>query len=152
MAPEAPPPLPRPARLLGWLGLLPAAAALAAAHLAPPREAGLAIHAGALYAGLILSFLGGAWWGLATRGPADMAWRLYGVAVIPSLAAWLLLATPMPSGIMLLGGLVIGSVLVDIGLDGRGLTPAGWLALRLPLSVGLGVLTILLGLAARAPA
>lgn len=145
----ASPALPPAARVLGWLGLLPPAAALAAAHLAPPPEAAFAIRLGALYAGLILSFLGGAWWGLATQGPPDMAWRLYGVAVLPSLAALALLANPGAPAIMLLGGLILASVLVDIGLDGRGLAPAGWLALRLPLSVGLGSLTLLLGLAAR---
>lgn len=146
--PPIPPPLPLAARILGWLGLLPAAAALAAAHLAPADKAALAIQAGALYAGLIFSFLGGAWWGLATHGPLDMAWRLYGVAVIPSLAALALLIGLHPTGIMLLGALILGSVLVDVGLNGRGLTPPGWLALRLPLSIGLGVLTLLLGRAA----
>lgn len=144
----AAPVLPFPARFLGWLGLLPAAAALAAAYFAPPEEAGIAIRAGSLYAGLILSFLGGAWWGLATRAPADMAWRLYGVAVLPSLAALALLAQPGPLSILLLGALILASVLVDIGLDARGLTPAGWLSLRLPLSLGLGLATIGLGLAA----
>jgi hypothetical protein len=139
--------LQRPAFILGWLGLLPAVAAVVAAGLGaqPLRE--LAFRAGALYAGLILSFLGGAWWGLAARA-RERAWLLYGVAVVPSLAALALLLLMDAPGVILMGVLILSTLLVDRALDGFGLTPANWMRLRVPLSVGLGAATILLGILA----
>ena len=40
----------------------------------------------------------------------------------------------------------MGSILVDLRLQALGLTPGGWIALRAPLSVGLGLLTLVAGL------
>lgn len=143
--------LPRPARLLGWSGLLPAAAALAAALLAPQPWPEFAFRAGALYSGLILSFLGGAWWGLATRAGPERAWPLYLVAVVPSLSALALLLVMTPARLVLLGLLIMATVVVDRVLVRLDLAPAGWMALRLPLSLALGLLTVGLGLAAMLP-
>lgn len=143
--------LPRPARLLGWSGLLPAAAALAAVLLAPPPVPEFAFRAGALYAGLILSFLGGAWWGLATRAGPERAWPLYLVAVVPSLAALALLLGMTPVRLVVLGLLVMATLPVDRALVGLGLAPAGWMQLRVPLSLALGLMTVALGVAAMLP-
>lgn len=143
--------LPRPARLLGWSGLLPAAAALAAVLFAPPPVPEFAFRAGALYSGLILSFLGGAWWGLATRAGPERAWLLYLVAVVPSLAALALLLVMTPDRLVVLGLLIIATLPVDRTLARLGLTPAGWMALRVPLSLALGLITVALGLAAMLP-
>ncbi len=143
--------LPRPARLLGWSGLLPAAGALAAALLGPAPLPEFAFRAGALYAGLILSFLGGAWWGLATRAGPERAWPLYLVAVVPSLAALALLLVMTPPRLILLGLLIMATLPVDRLLVGLGLAPAGWMQLRVPLSLALGLLTVTLGAVALAP-
>jgi hypothetical protein len=45
-----------------------------------------------------------------------------------------------------MGGLIMSSVLVDLKLRSLGLTPPGWLPLRLPLSIGLGFMTLVAGL------
>lgn len=144
--------LPRPAMLLGWSGLLPAAAALGAAVLAPPPVPEFAFRAGALYSGLILSFLGGAWWGLATRAGPERAWPLYLVAVAPSLAALALLLAMTPGRLIGLGLVIMATLPVDRALVRLGLAPAGWMRLRVPLSLALGLLTVALGLVALLPA
>ena len=73
-------------------------------------------------------------------------------AVVPSLLA-LATAWPWATGgnwpwpsLLVLGAFLGLSPLVDLRLKAAGLTPAGWMALRIPLSLGLGFLTILAGL------
>lgn len=135
----------RPAFLLGYAGLVPAFTALGIAAFAPPEWRELAFRAGALYAGLILSFLGGAWWGLATRAGPERAWPLYILAVIPSLVALVLLLLLTPERLILLGGLIALTLPVDRLLLKMGLAPANWMKLRIPLTVGLSVATAGLG-------
>jgi hypothetical protein len=137
-----------PAFLLGYAGLIPAFAAVGVAAFAPPEWRELAFRGGALYAGLILSFLGGAWWGLATRAPGHRAWPLYILSVVPSLAALALLMLLTPGRLVLLGILIMLTLPVDRLLLAEGLTPANWMRLRVPLSVGLAGATIGLGLVA----
>jgi hypothetical protein len=142
--------LQRPAFLLGYSGLIPAFAALGVALTAPPEWRELAYRAGALYAGLILSFLGGAWWGLSTRAPAERAWPLYIVSVLPSLAALALLMLLTPERLVMLGALIALTLPVDRLLVKSGLAPQNWMRLRMPLSLGLSLATVGLGLAAMA--
>jgi hypothetical protein len=140
--------LQRPAFLLGYAGLLPAFAALGTAIAGPPEWRELAFRAGALYAGLILSFLGGAWWGLSTRADAEKAWPFYLMSVLPSLAALALLMLLTPPRLVVLGGLIALTLPVDRLLVKSGLAPANWMLLRVPLTVGLSLATVGLGLAA----
>jgi len=137
-----------PAFLLGYAGLVPAFAAVAVAAFAPPEWRELAFRAGALYAGLILSFLGGAWWGLATRAGPERAWPLYILAVIPSLAALVVLMLLTPERLILLGGLIALTLPVDHLLLKIGPAPANWMQLRVPLTVGLSLATAGLGVVA----
>lgn len=138
-------------RLLGFLGLLPQ---LAAALMVLSHDPAMVYHGLSLafaYAALIFSFLGGCWWGLAAAaGRAAPGPYLVGVA--PSLFAlaaalpWMLGWTwPQPS-LVLLGLAIAFSPLVDRALVHGGTAPAWWMALRLPLSLGLGALTLLMGL------
>lgn len=140
--------LPRPAFLLGYAGLVPPLAALATAWLAPPEWREFAFRAGALYAGLILSFLGGAWWGLATRAGPARAWSLYLIAVAPTLAALAILLVLTPARLLILAGLIALTLPVDRLLVQLELAPRNWLRLRVPLTVGLSLATA--GLAAAA--
>ena len=83
----------RPDRLVatfGWAGLIPFWAPLAVA-LAAPLYAGWALEVQAVYAGLILSFLGGARFGRAFTTPGggrtvalSMAPSVFGLAVLAS--------------------------------------------------------------------
>lgn len=145
------PPLPDAAKWLGYAGLLPQAIAVAML-LEDTTLKWIAIAGGYGYAAFILSFLGGAWWGLALSAANPPRW-LYPVAVLPSLIAlatylpWIWgLQWPEPSLWVLAFGLLL-SPLVDRALGRHIALPKGWLRLRVHLSVGLGLTTALLALA-----
>jgi len=142
-------------RWLGLAGLLPQFTCVAVLYAGPAewRESALAIAFA--YAALILSFLGGMWWGIAAAAPAAQRRRTLGwlwiAAVLPSLVAlacflpWALdWAWPEPSLVMLGGAL-----LVTLGVDAElgALAPRWWMTLRVPLSTGLGLATIAAALA-----
>ena len=133
---------------LGLVGLLPQLLVVFALIGGNPEARFVALACGFAYAALILSFLGGMWWGLAAAdGRRSPAW-VWISAVVPSLIAlasaypWMVGAPwPGPSLVML-GIVLIGSLGVDWKLRDLGLTPAWWLTLRIPLSLGLGGMTL----------
>lgn len=141
--------LPRLPYLLGLSGLLPQVAVVAVLISGDVAGRFTALALGFAYAALILSFLGGLWWGLAAANP-DRAPRWVWIAsVAPSLVAlasawpWAVgLAWPGPS-LVVLGVALIAALLVDRALIRLGLAPANWMRLRAPLSLGLGALTLL---------
>ena len=98
---------------------------------------------------LILSFLGGIWWGVAaTRATPEQMPKLMGVAVVPSLIAWLVVAMAWnfpATASTTLGVTITLTPLVDRWLAQRGLVPAWWMKFRLPLSLALGALVLGLG-------
>jgi hypothetical protein len=151
MRDEADATMPPVARILGFAGLLPQLAVVAALALLPPEIGFPASALGYAYAALILSFLGGLWWGLAAASPRAPGW-LYVAAVVPSLLAlatvipWAIgLAWPGPS-LIVLGIAILATFLIDRRVAAAGLAPGWWLSLRRPLSVGLGGLTLIAGL------
>ncbi|MCM0000835.1 MAG: DUF3429 domain-containing protein, partial [Erythrobacter sp.] len=105
---------------------------------------------GYAYAAAIFSFLGGVWWGQAlASGRATTG--AYVLAVMPSLIAVALFLPwtfgwewPGPA-LLYLGALILASPLVDRAL---GYAAPDFLRLRWHLSIGLGVLSIALGLIA----
>lgn len=137
----------RTAAALGFAGLLPQMAAIV---LALGRVGGAPVIA-LVYALTILSFIGGMWWGFAMRHDRDPAQgRLTLVAVVPSLvAAGIGLATlyslRLDLGLVAVGVALLLTLPVDRALVHRGDTPVDWMRLRVPLSVGLGALSILAG-------
>ncbi len=139
--------LPRLAFLLGLSGLLPQI--MAAAIMLHPPHAAFGQFAAFLYAALIFSFLGGLWWGIAAVNPAAPRW-LYLAAVLPTLIAfgagllWIARTGSPSQSLMIVGAGLFLAPLVDWQLDRQHLVPKGWLTMRLILSFGLGVLTILL--------
>jgi hypothetical protein len=145
------PPLPAAARWLGYAGLLPQVIAVAML-LDDATLKWIAIAGGYGYAALIFSFLGGVWWGLALNAAKPPSW-LFPVAVLPSLVAlasylpWIWgLEWPEPSLWILALSLLL-SPLVDSALGRHIPLPAGWLRLRVHLSTGLGLLTMVLAIA-----
>ncbi|MBD8639851.1 DUF3429 domain-containing protein [Sphingomonas sp. CFBP 13733] len=139
--------IPPIARLLGLSGLLPQIGAVALLLGNDPASRFSALAVAYAYAALILSFLGGLWWGLAARTEVAPRW-LWFASVAPSLIAlvtawpWMVgLRWPGPS-LVVLGISLIGALLVDRALVRAGIAPPGWMALRVPLSLGLGVLTL----------
>ncbi len=139
------------ARWLGYAGLLPQMICVALAASGHEWQF-TAIAGGFAYAAAIFSFLGGVWWGQALAGGKAGA-GAYLIAVMPSLIATALFLPwsfgwewPGPA-LMYLGAFILLSPLVDRAL---GLASADFMRLRVHLSVGLGVLTIILGIVAEA--
>ena len=135
------------AYILGLAGLLPQLVCLVAVFDDNTRF--IALSGAFLYAAVILSFLGGFWWGLAVAAPEAPQW-VYGVAVVPSLLAmasgipWLMGSTwPRPS-LAFLGIAIIVALSVDLRLARLGLMPDWMLRLRIMLSAGLGLITLVL--------
>ncbi|TVV76822.1 DUF3429 domain-containing protein [Sphingomonas solaris] len=147
-------------RALGFAGLLPQAAAVVTVALGTAAGgwngglvASLAAVAALIYGAVILSFLGGIWWGFAMRRGNGQG-GLAVLAVVPSLVAAGLVGAAAPLGLrwtlVLLGSAILLTLLVDRRLATAGEAPAGWMRLRVPLSLGLGGLTILAGILAPA--
>lgn len=150
-APGDTPRLPTIARALGLAGLLPQGAVVAVLVFGGADVRFTALSVGYAYAALIFSFLGGLWWGLAAMGGARTPGWAWVAAVTPSLLA-LATAWPWATGgtwpgpsLVVLGVAIAASLIVDLRLKAAGITPDGWLALRAPLSLGLGVLTVAAG-------
>jgi hypothetical protein len=149
----------RAAMMLGFAGLLPSIASVGVLALVPSVTtwnwvvpvAAAAIVA-VVYPLLILSFLGGIWWGLAMRRGAGQG-RLAAIAVLPSLMALVLGGLMLVTGrvgwpLVVIGSTIALTLIVDRHLVAVGDAPAGWMRLRVPLSLGLGGLTILAGMLA----
>jgi len=137
---------------LGLAGLLPQIIVVIALIFGGLEVRFTALCVGFAYAALIFSFLGGLWWGIGAMGGRRTPDWLWFAAVVPSLLA-LASAWPWATGdpwpgpsLVFLGVGIMASVAVDFRLKNVGLAPEGWLGLRLPLSVGLGSLTIAAGL------
>jgi hypothetical protein len=140
-------PLSRTALGLGYAGLLPQILCLAMI-LAGHEWRYAALAGGFAYAAAIFSFLGGVWWGQAVQSGRATA-GAYLVSVVPSLIAVALFLPwtfgwewPGPA-LLYLGALILLSPVIDRAL---GFAPGDFLRLRLHLSIGLGSLTIALGL------
>lgn len=137
------------ARILGYAGLTPQIICLAMV-LSGHEWRYSALAGGFAYAAAIFSFVGGVWWGQAVQsGRASTG--AYLLAVMPSLLAVALFlpwtfgwSWPGPA-LLYLGALILASPLIDRAL---GFAARDFLRLRWHLSLGLGGLTIALGLAA----
>jgi hypothetical protein len=138
-----------PARLLGYAGLSPQILCLGLI-LSGHEWRYSALAGGFAYAAAIFSFLGGVWWGQAVQsGRATTG--AYLIAVMPSLLSVALFLPwtfgwewPGPA-LLYLGALIALSPLIDRAL---GFAARDFLRLRWHLSLGLGGLTIILGLMA----
>lgn len=146
--------VPRAALILGLAGLLPQIAAISVELGGNPAYLFTAEALAFAYGALIFSFLGGLWWGLAARADPAPDW-VYGIAGVPSLIA-LAAAVPWATGarwpgpsLIVLGIGIIAALAVDRRLVADRLAPAWWMRLRVPLSLGLGGLTLIAGIAAR---
>ena len=135
---------PRVAAWLGYGGLIPFVGSLALCYFGDPGAQRLGIHAMATYAAVILSFIGGIHWGIATqvRGRQTVAW--YVASIMPSLIGWaaLLLTPPATLGILLLcfTGWYVYERSMPIGQT----FPAWFVRLRLHLTSG-AVAALVLG-------
>lgn len=140
------------ARMLGFAGLLPQL--IAFLLIATRLDAALGTLLAFGYAVLIVSFLGGVWWGLAMQDGRRQP-RIAAAAVGPTLIGFALMIARILGlqsnvALVLLGVVVLLTLLIDRMLVADDHAPPGWMGLRVPLSMGLGALTIMAG--ALAPA
>ena len=140
--------LPSIARWLGFAGLLPQLLLVAALISEVSNSSFTAANLALVYSALILSFLGGTWWGLAARSAARVPLWIWLAAIATSLIGFAALAATVIGqeprmSLYFVGGALIGALGVDFRLATTGMCPRGWLGLRVPLSLGLGGLTIL---------
>lgn len=137
--------VPRPALILGWLGVLPFAAltlATAAGPL-PHQAAGAGLLA---YGVVILSFMGGAQWGLSMRAPEEVMARGLTISVLPALIGFVCWFLPLRVALLGLALTFLGLLIYDIGSARTGLAPGWYPVLRRQLT-GAVVLCLLLGMA-----
>ena len=94
---------PRAATILGWCGVSPfvALAGATALQMGDPAQVSGALR---LYGAIILSFMGGVHWGIATKRSEDRA-SPYVVSVLPALWAFAMAFPPAPMG---LAGMAVG--------------------------------------------
>jgi hypothetical protein len=142
---RAPADIPRGPFWLGWAGVIPFAALSAATVVGWPSSAFVA-PALVTYGCVILSFMGGAQWGLATRAPqvAPFAW-----AVVPALVAWPILFLQPRLALVALAIAFAALCAYDLWTVRAGFAPPWYGRLRLHLTVA--VVLLLVAAAAASP-
>lgn len=131
---------------LGTLGVLPFAALTVVVWVAAEAAASAALFAVVVYGAVILSFLGGAHWGLASGGMGDQpaaASRLLILSVVPSLVGWVAVLVPPPWPAALLAAAFVAVLPLDRWAMSMSLAPGWWLRLRTALSAAVSVLLLL---------
>jgi hypothetical protein len=126
--------IPRPAFVLGWLGVIPFAAFALLAVTGGVLPHGSAMSGLVLYGAIILSFMGGAQWGLSmvTSG-STMRTRL-AISVLPALAAFGLWFLPAAGALLGLAAVFVALLLYDIATARAGAAPEWYPALRIQLT------------------
>ena len=145
---QAAPQIPRPALILGWLGLLPFATFALLAVTGGVLRPG-AVSALVLCGIVILSFMGGAQWGLAMAmprgGPSALGQRL-AISVLPALAAFGLWYAPPTMALIGLAAVFVALLGYDIATARAGEAPSWYPALRLQLTSAVVVCLLLTAL------
>lgn len=139
-----------PLRFLTLVALLPQAAFLLMA-LTEGEASWIAPVAAFAYAAFIFSFLGGLWWGIALVSQPNQPLFFF-VAILPMLVSFGLFM-PWVWGwnwpgqqLIILGLAIMASFLVDWRLIGKATIIPGWLRLRIIASLGLGLMTVAIGI------
>ena len=129
--------VPSAAAWLGGFGIIPfLVLSFATAFASDALKARLSFALLA-YGAIILSFLGGAHWGLAIAVPQidNTLWRRMILSILPSLIAWVALLTPSSIGLLILAGAFVAMLWVDIHASRVQEAPVWYPKLRWPLSL-----------------
>lgn len=98
--------IPPAAFWLGWSGVLPFALLSIAFMVLDGAQGAFVAKALSIYGAVILSFMGGAQWGIAIshRGRAVFPelWILLSISVVPALAGWVAALLPIAPSLMVL--------------------------------------------------
>lgn len=126
------PPIPKPARILGFAGLIPFVLG-AALVWASSDYAYAAFNAQTIYAAVILSFLGGVQWGFAAGGigpGAGPSWERLGWSVLPALFGWAALFLDEAAKIVALMLGFLAAFVIDRRWAAMGRAPVWYARLR----------------------
>lgn len=131
---------PRPAKVLGGAGVLPFVGLTGALafDLGDPEQVSNGLR---LYGAIILSFMGGVHWGVASWRSEARA-SSYAVSVLPALWGWAMVFAPTSIGLV---GLAVGFLLLlayDLRCVGLGDLPDWYGRLRLWLTLAVCVCLI----------
>ena len=134
-------PIPRPALLLGWAGVIPFAALSAALLTGFEPVQDIALRGLPGYAAVILGFMGGVQWGLEMSRPEpvhnspDAWWRSgYAMSVLPALLAAAALLLAPPDALLLLAAGFAALLAYDLMRARAGIGPAWYARLRIALT------------------
>ena len=146
--------IPRPALILGMAGLIPffGLSAAIALHLQTPY--GSASLWLAAYGAIILSFMGGAQWGISVARPvreAGSLWRAFAASVVPALVAWPALFLPITWSLATLSVTFACLLGYDLWTVRRGEAPEWYGQLRLGLTAAVVLCLTFAILANRGP-
>ena len=129
--------IPRSAFVLGWLGVVPFVALSLLAVAGGVLPSGNAMRWLATYGLIILSFMGGAQWGLAMQaaGSQDGAKGAgLGISVLPALVAFGLSFLPARSALLGLSAAFVALLAYDLWTVRAGTAPDWYPALRVQLT------------------
>ncbi|MGB0497844.1 MAG: DUF3429 domain-containing protein [Rubricella sp.] len=135
--------IPRPALILGFAGLLPFLWG-ALLVLFPMTFPTFGVTFPGAYGGqvlllrygtIILAFMAGCLWGFAAQRGRRPAWTELIVSVLPAIWLFFALAFPGTAGLWALLGGFVALLGADLMFAHRGIAPAWWMALRIPLTV-----------------
>ena len=144
--------MPLAAAVLGGAGLIPFVMLTGAALSGLILSAPLALFALASYGTIILSFMGGVHWGVATaRSEVAGQHARFLVSVLPALAAWACLLLPDPLRLHGLAAGFLGLLAYDLASVRTGVLPRWWARLRSVLTAIVVPNLLLAALFARAP-
>jgi hypothetical protein len=116
---------PASAATLGALSLIPFFVAAAVYAWGEPQLRGPALLTLLGYSAAVLSFLGGVRWGVEIALRRQPRWIVMGPSVLPSLAAWGLLAGANLEAQHQLGGFLV-AFLLQWAWDSRAVSPPAW--------------------------
>ncbi|MGB9164226.1 MAG: DUF3429 domain-containing protein, partial [Rhodomicrobium sp.] len=126
--------IPRPAFVLGWLGVIPFAAFALLAVTGGVLPHGSAMSGLVLYGAIILSFMGGAQWGLSmVTGGSTLRTRL-AISGLPALDAFGLWFLPAAGALLGLAAVFVALLLYDLATARAGAAPEWYPALRIHLT------------------
>lgn len=146
--------VPLAAVVLGGAGTLPLIIATPVAFWVPQLFDISVLHVAVTYAAVILSFLGGMHWGLASAALArddhalDAA-HVLAFSVVPSLIGWIALLLPGRMGSIVLAFSFMTMLLLDRFMMQLDYAPRWWMRLRVSLTAVVVPLLLLLAFAPR---
>ena len=127
--------IPKPAWMLGYMGLLPFVALSIALWFVNEEYTAVVSNSLFLYAAIILSFMGAIYWGVAIADSNKPDAKLLGYSVIPALVAWFASFASTIISFSLIYLAFAGLCMLDSVTSKRGDLPAWYPFLRVPLTM-----------------